>query len=147
LKSIPSGVLRELAVDRIRSLDCAELDKTLASCDTSAPLPPEASAWRKSIEDAGVEYLPYVKALAAVAKTTICSGDDASPDVLRGMMRGISARAVPIILSRLESTGSEAPALIDFIMSKDCPVSASLTDADKADLLRIKQDAIKKAGQ
>jgi hypothetical protein len=26
-------------------------------------------------------------------------------------------------------------------MSKDCPVSASLTDDDKAKLLRIKQDA------
>ena len=32
-------------------------------------------------------------------------------------------------------------------MSKDCPVSASLTAADKARLLRIKQDAIEKAGK
>jgi uncharacterized protein YjbI with pentapeptide repeats len=146
LKSIPSGILRDLAMDRIRSLDCGEIDKTLASCETSAPLPPEASAWRKSIEEAGVEYLPYTKALAAVAKTTICSGDDASLDVLRGMMRGISARAVPITLSRLESTGPEAPALVDFIMSKDCPVSTSMTDGDKADLLSVKQDALRKLG-
>jgi hypothetical protein len=32
---------------------------------------------------------------------------------------------------------------VDFIMSKDCPVSASLTDADKARLLQVKQDAEK----
>ena len=31
-------------------------------------------------------------------------------------------------------------------MSKDCPVSAVLTDTDKAKLLRIKQEAIKKPG-
>ena len=29
-------------------------------------------------------------------------------------------------------------------MSKDCPVSAALTDDDKAKLLKIKQDAEKK---
>ena len=40
------------------------------------------------------------------------------------------------------TTGPEAPGLVDFIMSKDCPVSASLTDADKAKLLRIKQEAL-----
>jgi hypothetical protein len=52
----------------------------------------------------------------------------------------------PEILPLLEAAGPEAPALIDFILSKDCPVSAALTDADKAQLLRIKQDAIKKPG-
>jgi hypothetical protein len=39
------------------------------------------------------------------------------------------------------------PDLVDFIMSKDCLVSASLTDADKARLLRIKQDALKAVGK
>jgi hypothetical protein len=34
---------------------------------------------------------------------------------------------------------------VDFIMSKDCPVSASLTDDDKAKLLKIKQDAEQKS--
>jgi hypothetical protein len=38
---------------------------------------------------------------------------------------------------------SEAPALVDFILSKQCPVSAALTDDDKAHLLKIKQDAEK----
>ncbi|MGH6935384.1 MAG: hypothetical protein ACRED2_04215 [Methylocella sp.] len=32
----------------------------------------------------------------------------------------------------------------DFIMNKDCPVSAALTDDDKANLLKIEQDAEEK---
>jgi hypothetical protein len=40
-----------------------------------------------------------------------------------------------------QQTAPRRLALIDFIMSKDCPVSPSLTDGDKASLLRIKQDA------
>jgi hypothetical protein len=48
--------------------------------------------------------------------------------------------------SRLAAAGPEAPALVDFIVSKDCPISAALTDADKAILLRIKQDATTKPG-
>jgi len=55
-------------------------------------------------------------------------------------------RAIQFVPGRIAAVGLEAPALIDFIMSKDCPISASLTDADKAKLLRIKQDAIKKPG-
>ena len=51
-----------------------------------------------------------------------------------------------LFLNRFEATSSEAPALVDFIMGKDCPVSASLTDADKESLLRIKQEATKKPG-
>lgn len=42
------------------------------------------------------------------------------------------------------ATDPEAPTLVDFIMSTDCPVSTSLTDDDKAKLLAIKQDAEKK---
>ena len=55
------------------------------------------------------------------------------------MFRGLRGSAA-------RRAGPEAPALVDFIMSKDCPVSASLTDADKANLLRIKQNAPKKSG-
>ena len=58
-------------------------------------------------------------------------------------MRGVSHGGP---FSRLAATGPEAPGLIDFIMSPACPVSASLTDADKSRLLRIKQDATKKPG-
>ncbi|MGQ0445594.1 MAG: hypothetical protein ACT4O2_10840 [Beijerinckiaceae bacterium] len=43
--------------------------------------------------------------------------------------------------TRLAATGRDGPALVDFIMSKDCPISAALSDDDKAKLLYIKQDA------
>jgi hypothetical protein len=44
---------------------------------------------------------------------------------------------------RLKAARSQAAALVDFIMRKDCAVSASLTDAGKARLLQIKRDANK----
>ncbi len=48
--------------------------------------------------------------------------------------------------ARLGETGTEAPRLIDFILSKDCPVSALLTEDDKGKLLVIKQEATKRTG-
>ena len=125
IESLPPGAPRDQALDRIRSLDCANPDKTLASCDPSLPPPPEAAAWRKALEDARVDEAAYAKALAAELKTLVCSGDDDAAYVLRGL----GFQRPPC------AAGPEAPALVDFIMSKDCPVSASLTDADKANLL------------
>jgi hypothetical protein len=51
--------------------------------------------------------------------------------------------------SRLQSPGAAAISLIDDLTdkaSKDCPVAAALTDADRAKLLEIKQ-GIEKAGK
>jgi hypothetical protein len=142
MASLPAGDLRNQALDRIRSLNCASPDPTLASCDPPfswiPPLVPphEATDWRKSLEDAhDRDYAAYATTLAAELRSIVCSLGDNATYVLRGLMR-----------ERLGVTGPEAPALVDFILSKDCPVSASLTDADKANLLRIKQDAIKKPG-
>jgi hypothetical protein len=72
-------------------------------------------------------------ALANVFKGLVCANDTNAIHILRGIIQSV----------RLAETGSEAPALVDFIMSKDCPVSASLTDDDKAKLLEIKQLAEK----
>ena len=58
----------------------------------------------------------------------------------------IGGLPAPSCSRRLAATGPEAPVLVDFITSKDCPVSASLTDADKAELLRIKEEATTKPG-
>ena len=79
----------------------------------------------------------YTKALGLVLKSLICAAGDDTAYVLHGIVWN----------GRLVGTGPEAPALIDFILSKDCPVSNSLSHADKALLLRIKQDAIKEPGQ
>src|SRR5208282_4011812 len=138
MESLPPGRLRDQALDRIRKLDCANPEPTLASCDPSQPPPAEAFVWQKALEDARVDDAAYAKALTKTLKALVCSGREDAPRVLRGMM--------DLFPSRLEAAGPDAPALVDFIMSKDCPVLTSLTDGDKATLLRIKEDAIKRPG-
>ena len=139
IESVPAGLPRVQALESFRRADCGSSDPALASCDPSVPPPPEAAVWRKSLEDAKVNESSYAKALATTLKTLVCSGGDEAVFVLGGIASPLN--------NSLAAAGPEAPALIDFIMSKDCPVSAPLTDAVKADLLRIKQDAIKEAGQ
>jgi len=138
IESLPPGELRDEALKRIESLDCRTPDKTLASCDPSAPPPPEAVTWRKALEAARVDEEAYAEALAKALKELVCSGDDAIY-----VVRGAGFQ------ERLKAAGAAASSLIDDLTnkdSKDCPVSASLTDADKAKLLRIKQNATKKPG-
>ncbi len=144
MESVPPGFLPDQALYRIRSLDCANPDPTLASCDPSVPPPPEAVAWRKALEEARADDAAFAKGLAATLKTLLCSGGIDAVPILRNFLQNLPL--VELRNSRLAATGTEASALVDFIMSKDCPVSASLTDADKASLLRIKQNAIKKPG-
>jgi uncharacterized protein YjbI with pentapeptide repeats len=127
---------------RIRNLDCANPNPPLASCDPAHPLPPEAAAWRNVLEAARVDDSAYAKALAAELKALVCSGGDDAIYVLRGLLRR-SQRNRPLFGPlrtpfRLQAVGPEAPALIDFIMGKECPVFASLTETDKARLLQIK---------
>jgi Pentapeptide repeats (8 copies) len=138
IESVPPGA-RDLALENVRSLDCGNPNKTLASCDPSVPPPPEAVAWQKTLEDR-VDAEAYTNALAAELKALVCSDDDDAIYVVRS--DGFQ--------NRLRAAGAAASDLIDDLMnkvSKDCSVYASLTDADKARLLQIKRDAIKKAGQ
>jgi hypothetical protein len=74
---------------------------------------------RNPQEGARVDHSAYVKALATELKALVCSGGDDAIHILCGLLK----------------------------KSKDCQVSASLTDADKGSLLQIKRDAIKEAGQ
>ena len=130
IEALPLGDLRDQALTRIERLDCLSTDTTLASCNHEAPLSVEATTWRKKLEDARVDDAGYMKSLASALKTLVCSQGDDTIYVLRGLSRvTLSTFNIP---SRIESAGAEAPALVDFIMSKDCPVSASLTEADKA---------------
>ena len=139
LEFLPPGRLRDQALDRIGNLDCTNPDKTLAPCDPSITPPAEAAAWRNSLETARLGEQAYALALAKTLKELVCAGGDDAIHVLRGA--GFQ--------SRLEAAGPAAISLIDDLTSKDskdCPVSAVLTDDDKAQLLRIKQDTIKKPG-
>jgi uncharacterized protein YjbI with pentapeptide repeats len=132
--SVPSGTLRDRALKRFGSLSCPSSDSTLTSCDPSVTPPPEAIKRHQILEAARVANETYATALAKTLKGLVCSGDDDAIYVVRG--KGFQ--------SRLAAAGAAASGMIDDLMnkgSKDCPVSASLTDADRAKLLRIKRDA------
>ena len=93
--------------------------------------------WQKKLARASVGDAAYAKTLATELRSLVCESDANALyilHILRGIARGPGRE-------RLAQTGREAPALVDFVMSKDCPVSASLTDDDKAKLLRIKKVA------
>lgn len=125
IEALAPGDTRNYVLELIRALDCA--DKTLASCDPASP--PAPSEWAK---DALADEAPYRTALVPELRTLACSAFEDAVSVVRG--RGFG--------SRLEGAGAEAVKLIDDLMNKDgqdCPVSAALTDADRAKLLRIKQ--------
>jgi uncharacterized protein YjbI with pentapeptide repeats len=135
LESLPEGGLRDDALLRITRLDCHSAGATLAPCDSSNSTL-ETTAWQKTIGDASVSGPEYATALAEILKTLICFDYIDVSHVLSGLKVSF-----PSSVSRLSATGSEEPALIDFILSKECPASAALSDADKASLLRIKQVA------
>jgi hypothetical protein len=95
---------------------------------------------QKKLARASVGDAAYAKALATELQTLVCANDDNAIHILRGI---ISELLPGTGGGQLRQASREAPALVDFIMSKDCPVSASLTGDDKAKLLKIKQDAEK----
>jgi hypothetical protein len=137
MNSIPEGERRDDALKRIEILDC-ENPKTLASCDPAAKPPPAVLDWQKTLLEANVDDAAFARALAKELGDLVCANDTNAIYILRGIARGFPGR------ERLAKTSHEAAALVDFIMSKDCPVSASLTADDNTKLLKIKQDAEKK---
>ncbi|MGH6847504.1 MAG: pentapeptide repeat-containing protein [Methylocella sp.] len=119
---LPAGDARDEALKRIDVLD---------------PGSPFADAarmpdWRKKIEDAAmVESEEYKKALIGELKALACSGDGDAAYVVRGLSA----------YGRIKDTGGRAAELVDAILKPDCPVSAALTDADKAALGRHAKEA------
>ena len=160
LDALPSATRIE-ALKRINRLDCSSPDSTLTPCASGAGLSLEDGAWQKTLEESRVDAVAYSQALASVLRTEVCVGLGIRGGVFAGgraellldyafvennhfILRGLMAST--LLGSRLEGAGLEAPDLIDFIMGGHCPVSASLTNAEKARLLQIKQDAIEKRG-
>ena len=121
MNGIPEGEMRDDALKRIETLDCGNPDKLLASCDPAVKPPPEVLDWQKKLKAAGVDDAAYAKALATELQSLVCTSDANAIYILRGVIENLAA----------SRAGREAPALVDFIMSKDCPVSASLTGDDK----------------
>jgi uncharacterized protein YjbI with pentapeptide repeats len=140
IESLLPGVLRDEALYRIRRLDCANPDKALASCDPSVQPPPQAADWRKALEAVGVDDAAYLRALAQILGALVCSPDEDAIYIVRGL----------IFNRRLEGASLEAESRTKDLAtadSKDCPVAAALTDADRANLLQIKQEAAAAAGR
>jgi uncharacterized protein YjbI with pentapeptide repeats len=136
LQSLPSGRLRAEALKRIKILDCPSLDKTLQSCnpDPAATLPKEAADWKKALMAHVAKVEAYRAALAESLQALFCSGDENEAFVVRTVSKSGQ---------QLQRAGPAASGLIEKLLSKnsnDCPVAASLTDADRATLLRIKQE-------
>jgi hypothetical protein len=115
------------------------------------------------VEEAEVDKAIYAERMVEVLREVVCERGDrgaflfaggrsylsistASGDNATFALRGLMFRD-EFSSTRLAAVGPEAPALIDYIMSPACLASASLTDTDKAMLLRIKQDAAKRLGE
>ena len=141
IEALPTGNPRDQALKNISRLDCASSEKTLASCDSPAAPPPEAAAWRKALEAASVDERAYALALASALKELVCSGGDEAIHVVRGAGFQERLRAAGVAASNLIGDLTDKD-------SKDCSVSAALTDADRAKLLQIKREieAAKKPG-
>jgi hypothetical protein len=131
IQSLPDNDLRNVALNRIRRLDCA--DKTLASCDASSDSPQQDTTWSEALKDAaGADKNRFAWSLAMILSHMVCSGSDVEVAIVRG--GGFQ--------SRLLAAGIPATGLIEDLMNKDskvCPVSGALTDDDRANLLQIKQ--------
>jgi hypothetical protein len=105
--------MRDAALKRIQTLDSANPGKNLASCDPAAAPPPEVLVWQKKLSAASVDYEAFATALAKELRSLVCEADADAIHILRGIASN----------GQLAATGPEAPALIDLILSKDCPVS------------------------
>jgi hypothetical protein len=116
IKEVPEGK-REDALKRISDEDpWGEYD--------------EASG-RAILEKGSVDETTYKKSLVARLKNLAYSGDESVPYIVRGLVAN----------GRIKDTGALAPVLVEAILKPDCPVSAALTDADKAALNKLAKEA------
>jgi uncharacterized protein YjbI with pentapeptide repeats len=117
MKEVPEGERREQAVKRIEILNPDIFG-------------PEASA-REILEKGRVGETAYRSASADQLKSLACSGDKDALHIVRGLIAN----------SRILVTGAQAPNLVKAILDPKCPVSAALTEADKAALKEIAEEA------
>jgi uncharacterized protein YjbI with pentapeptide repeats len=116
----------------------------------------EVPKWKKKLEAKAVGPEEFEEAfsrelngLARELKALACSGDANAVYVVRGMLK--THRDLPnIFLNKklgpgppglIENLGTQAPGLVEAILKPDCPVSAALTEADKAALKKLAKEA------
>ena len=141
--------LRDWRWNAFSRLDCASLRKKSASCDHETPRRHRRRHAAKVAQSGRrMPRRPTLKAVEAVLKDLVCSGgNDAST------LRGTARQYDNTHGHYLRDAGLLAPVLhrrrSRIKDSKDCPVSASLTDTDRAKLLHVKRKGIeqcRKAG-
>ncbi len=96
---------------------------------------PEADA-RKTLEDARVDWSAYEKARAEQLKSLICFGGQEAPVIVRRLIMNDHTHS-------LIEDNAQSASLVETILGKDCPISAALTDWDKAALKNIQKSAAK----
>jgi hypothetical protein len=124
IEKAPEGEERKNALDRIGILDpTGDIYGTSASA-------------REILEKGRVDFNAHQKARADQLKSLVCSSDD--KDVPR-IVRGLTGREGNY--SIIKDMGAEAPGLVEAILGQNCPVSAALTEDDKAALKKIENAA------
>jgi uncharacterized protein YjbI with pentapeptide repeats len=113
MKEVPEGEIREDALKRIEKLNPDIFG-------------PEASE-QDTLEKGRVDTTGYRSALADQLKSLACSKAHDAPHIVRGL----------VTHGRIEDMGAQAPAFVEAILKPECPVSAALTDADKAALKEL----------
>ena len=127
MEALPMGDLRDFALKRIQTLDCA--DAALPTCEppkTEAPLLQPS----KTFATWGVPRDAFRKALAETLASVGCQGDDQTIYVVRG----------PGFRDLLRVAGAEAKSLVDDLLDNSntsCPVAAMLSTADRSSLAEI----------
>jgi uncharacterized protein YjbI with pentapeptide repeats len=116
-KEVPEGETREYVLKRIKILNPDIFG-------------PEASE-QETLEKGRVDITAYGSALADELNCLACSRDENALYVVRGLIRN----------GRIWETGAQAPGLVEAILKPDCPVSATLTEADKAALKKVAKEA------
>jgi len=117
IEEIPEGEERKNALERIGKLD-PDNSRNVASA-------------RKTLEKRSVAKTADKMSLADQLKTLACSVDEDALYIVRGLIAN----------GRINDTRAKATGLVEAILKPDCPVSAALTEADKAALKKIAKEA------
>ncbi|MDQ6867023.1 MAG: pentapeptide repeat-containing protein [Pseudomonadota bacterium] len=116
VKEVPEGEQREQAVKRIEILNPDIFG-------------PEATL-SETLEEGHVNEAAYKASLADQLKSLACSEDDDALHIVRGL----------VMNGPIKNTGAQATGLVEAILKPDCPVSAALTEQDKADLRKLAEE-------
>jgi uncharacterized protein YjbI with pentapeptide repeats len=113
--------------------------KRIGILDPNKPFEFEAERpkWKKKIVAKAIPAEDSDKARARELKALVCSGDADAVYIVRGL----------VTIDRIKATGDQAPGLVEAILKPDCPVSAALTQADKAALNKQAKEARAPAGE